>query len=126
MHAILSSLTASLLLIHAAFGCCWHHDHACSASAESIHHAADHHQHDSNGNCPDDRCTECQGSCTYDLPQKVRLDGSHAATSFELVATPTAVCNADVQSGMGNRSGRNSRMAAPPTGLHLLHQALLN
>jgi len=40
MRVFLSHLTAALLLVHAAFGCCWHHAHAEERNCHAAPRAA--------------------------------------------------------------------------------------
>src|SRR4051812_5378551 len=92
MHAFLSSLTAALLFIHAAFGCCWHHAHRCAEHSVGL--AADHEHpcpHGRHGDrAPEQKpcgCTlECGDTCAYLAPQKLRLDGQQSVASLDLVA----------------------------------------
>ncbi|WP_166820049.1 hypothetical protein [Thalassoroseus pseudoceratinae] len=51
LHGLVSILTLLAMLLHAAFGCCWHHTHAgcqtegmkCVADQESANDAHEHH-----------------------------------------------------------------------------------
>src|SRR5262249_19789647 len=79
MHAFLSSLTAALLLIHAAFGCCWHHAHRCVIHGNAVAAAepqgcCEHHRHEGSTPVPCGCKLECSGQCVYLLPQKFRVE----------------------------------------------------
>jgi hypothetical protein len=60
------------------------------------------------------------------LTQKVQIDASHAVASLDLVATAPLLAGAQVASASWNHVGDSPHGAAPPVGLHLLYQALLN
>jgi hypothetical protein len=133
MHAILSSLTAVLLLVHAAFGCCWHHAHRCTEHGNVLAAAepagcCQHHGHE--GSKPEPRpcdCKlECGGSCVYLLPQKIRIEAPRSVVSLDLVAAALVLAEAQIVSAGESDVGRSSHGAAPPLRLHLMHQLLLN
>src|SRR5881394_1932931 len=98
MQAFIASLTAALLFIHTVFGCCWHHAHACeqgatlavSQPAKCCHH----HQHDSDskqqqkpGKCQ----VECEGTCTFAVPQKVKVEAPQWFAIDLVTALPSFV-----------------------------------
>jgi hypothetical protein len=133
MHSVLSSLTAAVLFIHTVFGCCWHHAHACvqhgapSVATESA--CCKHHQHHGEGNQPvkpGKCCVECEGTCTYVLPQKVRIDAPQSVASLDLVATFPLLADAQIASASWSHVGDCPHGALPRVRLHLLHQLLLN
>src|SRR5262245_40535131 len=130
MQAFLSSLTAALLFIHAIFGCCWHHAHACEHSsvvaqtAKCCHHG--HHNSDSKPHDLPCKCkVECELTCTYVVPQKVKVEAPLGITSDILAVLPSL-------SGHQLEATASWRAGWPPPDLvtslrtHLLHQVLLN
>jgi len=133
MHAVLSSLTAALLFIHAAFGCCWHHVHRCAEHGDSLALAesANCHHH---GGCgehqePAQPCgckIECGGSCAYLLPQKIRIDAPRSMSSVLLVAALLKLTDAPNVSAAWIANGDTAHKIAPAVRLHLLHQSMLN
>jgi hypothetical protein len=132
MHAVLSSLTAALLFIHATFGCCWHHAHWCAQRSACIVAAepegcCEHHRSSAPGEQekPCDCNVECEGTCTYLPPEKMQIEAPWVVASVDLVATAPALAEALVVSTSGSDSGDIAH-AAPPLRLHLLHQLLLN
>src|SRR5262249_36412282 len=88
MQAFLSSLTAALLFIHTAFGCCWHHAHHSTIAVAEPDHRCHHHQHDSDSKRPEKPCkcnVECEGACNYVVPQRVTVEAPEWVT-IDLVA----------------------------------------
>lgn len=133
MHAILSSLTAAVLFIHTVFGCCWHHAHAglqnTGSVAVSEHACCKHHQHDGDSKQPTKPvkcCIECEGTCSYVLPDKVQIEAPRSIASFDLVATLPQLADAQIASATWSHVGDSPHGALPPLRLHLLHQLLLN
>src|SRR5262245_26482536 len=103
MHSILSSLTAAALFIHTVFGCCWHHAHAAvqvEVPAAVVKHACcKHHQHDHDSKQPakpEKCCDDCEGACSYVLPQKVQIDAPTSIASFDLVAITPQLADAQI------------------------------
>jgi len=133
MHAFLSSSMAVVLLIHAAFGCCWHHAHYCVPHQASIAVAEPtgccQHRHHGDSEQREQPCgckVECHGTCAYVLPQKVKIDAPQAVAFIDLVATLPLLADAQTLSASWCSIGDGPLAAAPPLRLHLLHQLLLN
>jgi hypothetical protein len=134
MHAFLSSFTAAALFIHASFGCCWHHVHSCVLGGGMIAVAGPmeccHHGHESSpgqgSERPCDGDDECEGTCSYVLPQKVQMDAPWAVASLDLVATLSTASEAQVIATLWGNTGDSALGAVPPLRLHLLHQLMLN
>src|SRR4029453_1998954 len=128
MHRALSSLMAAVLFIHAAFGCCWHHAHLCVQHGAVLaapeptgccHHR--HHEGRERRQLPCDCQIECQGTCAYVLPQKVRLDAPQSVASLDLIAALPLLAGAPIASASWSDMGDGPAAAAPPLRLHLLH-----
>lgn len=132
MHAILSSLMAALLFVYAAFGCCWHHAPSTRcyeglAQASQPVKCCKHH-HDSDNKLPQNPCKshgECQGVCTYIVPQKVQIDSAHVLAPLDLVASVSVLTDAQIAPAARWELARFQVDLEPPLRLHLLHQSLL-
>ncbi|HEX4413249.1 MAG TPA: hypothetical protein VH107_06445 [Lacipirellulaceae bacterium] len=129
MRALLSSLVAMSLLIHAAIGCCWHHVHTDSCCEDSRFeqstdsdgdHPCDQHDGHSHGPCKD----HCQGTCHYLPVQKTQIDTQVALSPFDFFAIAPPTC--DVQLFVQHHAECTHESAAgPPVRLHLFQQLLL-
>jgi hypothetical protein len=134
MRALFSSLVACSLLIHAALGCSWHHEHdgLCSQEAASEHAVAKcchHHdgpqeQHDQPSHSPCDGHSHCQGLCSYLPVQKSQLDSDYHSVLLDFAAIAPALCDVQV-SGLVCFERSHETAAGPPLRLHLYHQILL-
>jgi hypothetical protein len=128
MQALVASLTAALLFIHTVLGCCWHHAQ-CSASAVSeSEHCCHHHQHSSDSKQPEKPCkcnVECEGACTYVIPQRVKIEAPQRVAIDLLAVLPSL---ADRQLEVASSWEFISPLSdwLPPLRTHLLHQVLLN
>jgi hypothetical protein len=132
MQAFLASLTAALLFIHAIFGCCWHHTHRCGhdSTAPFCQPATgcQHHQHDNDGTQQEKPCgckVECEGTCIYVLPQKVKVEAPQAI-SFDFLAVLPSLANHPIGTAASWEAGWSPPDFVPPLRTHLLHQVLLN
>jgi hypothetical protein len=132
MQGIVSSLMSIVLPLHAAFGCCWRHvdclEHACVSPSQPAKPCC---QHDWDGteSKPTKPCgcqVECQGTCTYVAPEKVRIAGQPLVASFHLPAILPEWLAAHTVTALSWQFGHSPLAAAPPLRLHLLHQSLLN
>src|SRR5438105_7800221 len=108
MQAVLSISMAAAVFIHTVFGCCWHHGHRCNhlvaIGVVQPVKSCEHHQHESDRRQPGTPCkckVECQGTCSYLVPQKVRIDAPQVVAFFDLVAAQTSL--ADVQAASVSR-----------------------
>jgi hypothetical protein len=128
MQAFVATLTAALLFIHTALGCCWHHAHGSAPAASPQAHCCHHHQHSdkSDPSHPPGKCNvECQGTCIYIVPQKVTIEGPQWVTMDVLAVLPSlADRHVEVASSWEAVSFLSDRV--PPLRTHLLHQVLLN
>ena len=130
MQAFVAIATAALLAIHTVFGCCWHHAHqcqdgravACSEEAPCCHHhGSDSKQQEQPRKCK----VECEGTCTYVAPQKVRI-AAPQAVGFDVLAVPQSLSDHGLQAAVFWGPGRSPPDWAPPLRTHLVHQVLLN
>jgi hypothetical protein len=131
MQAFIASLMAAVLFIHTIFGCCWHHAHACEHSppiaisqpAQCCHHH--HNGSDSKQQHTPCRCNvDCEGACTYVVPQKVKVEApQHIAIDMAAVLPSLAGESVEVTAAWKALSSPNH--LAPPLRAHLLHQVLL-
>ena len=131
MHAVVSSVMSVVLLIHTAVGCCLHHarclEFTCASSSEPIKPCCQHRRHDTESR-PTNPCgskVECQGTCTYVAPEKVRIAGQPLVASFDLPAMLPAGLATHAVTAFGFEFGHLPLAGAPPLRLHLLHQSLL-
>ena len=131
MRSAIAVLTAALVFIHSVFGCCWHHAHDCEHGLASAVNppvkCCQQHSHDSDGHqqprpCP--RSGECEGTCNFVAPQKVRLS-EQVVAAYDIVATLPAVANSQTVPAAGRELGRLLAESALPLRTHLLHQVLL-
>jgi hypothetical protein len=139
MRSLFSSIVAVSLLVHAAFGCCWHHVHetAGTCGAETGHALAIESAHEHNdclSGCESHNCTSphshgkdhanCQGVCQYLPVQKTQLDRVYTIASLDFaLVTPVTI---DVQTiALANIAPALTEPAQPPVRLHLFQQLLL-
>jgi hypothetical protein len=129
MRALLSSLVATSLLIHAAIGCCRHHAHTeCCCETTNFEQATDSDdchpcdQHDGHSQRP---CKDhCQGTCHYLPVQKAQVDNQVAQSPLEFAASVPYVSNLQLVVQQHAESTHESA-AGPPVRLHLFQQLLL-
>jgi hypothetical protein len=134
MQSFLSILTALMLCVPAALGCCWHtapvgSSHARADAVESIkqctqhhhHHAADDHgrQHEP---CPSS--SYCTGACIYLPVQKVQIDAPQLVVAFYMAHDAAATMQMPSASDRGDRT-LGSVESEPAVRLHLRNQVLL-
>jgi hypothetical protein len=124
MHAVVSSLMAATLLVHAVLGCCWHS--RCDQQQTKGAACCKHHEH-----CQDQepakpcKCrVECHGVCTYLPTQKVQVDTPEVVVPFDFVATLSFAVGADLASALREAVYLPDDIE-PPLRLHLAHQVLL-
>src|SRR5262245_11471422 len=125
MHAVLTSFTAALLLVHAAFGCCWHHAHCCAIHGNSVSNTqqggcCEHHRHEGSTPAPCDCQLQCGVPCVYLLSQKVRVEAPQSVASLDLVATAPLLVDAQSVSAVRSDEGGCCHWPAPPLRLHLM------
>ena len=137
MNVILRNLMATLLLIHASFGCCSLHAHDCSECIvpsvkpkciESCCHCQQKpKKHDSHKSNPKPCKKDCDGTCTYLPSQRSKINASHWAVGLVFVIDTSKIdhCNGQhLLSCPWDRSG-GQLLNSPPLRLHLLHQVIL-
>jgi hypothetical protein len=132
MRALLAGLTALVLFIHAASGCCWHHHHEGEAHGGTPGTATAHCDHHRHGNehhgQPHGPCksgSKCQGVCTYLPVQRTQLNAPQLVVALDLVGdAAVAGCGAQRTSTSWARVCCPSDLR-PPLRLHLLHQVLV-
>ena len=133
MQAVVSSLLAVVLSIHAVVGC-FCHETRCAATCDSTEPAVAHHEgccHD-HGHPPAPapseapcKCKlECHSTCIFLPVQKAQLDApfAHVALDLPPAAPPATVWLKAVGTGELAWSGDQF---APHLRLHLAHQVLL-
>jgi len=130
MQAFVASLTAALLFIHTVFGCCWHHAHPCEQISTMAQPATccHHHQHNSDskqGEKPGKCKVECEGTCTYVLPQRVQIEAPQWV-AIDLLAVLPSLAECPLEVGSSREVLTLLPDWAPPLRTHLLHQVLLN
>ncbi len=139
MRSLFSSLVAVSLLIHAAFGCCWHHlhDRTCdhhSDSGPAFAAEAAHGQVDGLSECdshngksphsPDKGHSNCQGTCHYLPAQKTQLNSFSAFALCDLAVAATTIIDVPTLT-TSNFTLALAEPAQPPVRLHLFQQLLL-
>lgn len=137
MRAVFSSFVAVSLLVHAAFGCCWHHVHEAECEAkhcdsvlvETTHpHAlqfAGGHSHECDpSHSPAKERSHCHGACQYLPGQKVQLEKFSPLITLELAIAAPAIIDAQIAAKVIGGLSLDAP-AQPPLRLHLFHQILL-
>ncbi|HEY2839918.1 MAG TPA: hypothetical protein VGJ26_12260 [Pirellulales bacterium] len=150
MQALLTTLTAFSLAIHALVGCCWHHAQRCDCGAESTalaanvesrcqhcHHAchdhAKHHrvsdrQADEGQSTTPTPCpckVECHGFCTYLPPEKSPLESAADGPAFALPLNPLVHDSTTDSLAAHWEWLADPGDSAQPLRIHLLHQIFL-
>ncbi|HEY2413326.1 MAG TPA: hypothetical protein VGI40_13835 [Pirellulaceae bacterium] len=132
MQAFVASLTAATLFIHTVFGCCWHHSHAFEHSlavavsqparcCHHHHHDGDNKQHQKPGKCKSD----CEGTCTYVVPQKVTIEAPQWVAIDALAVVPS-LSDRQIEVAASWEALPSPSDLAPPLRTHLMHQVFLN
>src|SRR5262245_49976148 len=124
MQPFVSILMAAVLIIHAAFGCCWHHAHSCVPKASMSVTCCNHHDHDDHRQ-PGESELDCEGTCQYVAPEKLRLDDPSLAAWAQLVAPPVTFAGRPIDAATRIGKPPCPIDSGPPLRLHLLHQWLL-
>ena len=134
MQAVLPNLLAALLLLHAAFGCCWHHTHhylGCEGTSQTAATPVACCQHDCDETQQDRplepcRCNvECHGVCTYLPTQKVFIDGPQLVIPFDGVACLFSSTQANLAAAANGEAVCDPVSSEPRLRIHLLHQIML-
>ena len=139
MHAAISSLIATTLLLQSVLGCCRHHAHEGMGCTHGAKNRADKalaccHDHDvpAAGNsdehapaspCPGD--STCQGVCTYLPPQKSQFEIPLLPTLLALVPTPCVLAETSQRTSPAWLDALFCTGAAPHVRLHLAQSVLL-
>ena len=126
MHAVLSKLMASLLLVQSLSGWCCHRPGSANLALPMSQVIA---------GCPHCcqprpaqppafpvKCQECFGVCTYVPPQKAQFDSPQLVVPANIVP---AVVAADLSLASRNTQLGGPSELEPPLRLHLMHQILL-
>src|ERR1043165_2086857 len=133
MRAILFSTVAASLLIHAAFGCCWHNAHdsvlcpdaafAIGTEADCDHDHGDAPQdHHSHGPCHNH--SHCHGACNYLPAKNTQVEKCQFTAPLDFAWGVTVLSGS--QANCFRLSERSCELdAGPPLRLHLLNQILL-
>jgi hypothetical protein len=136
MHAALSSLVASSLLMHAVLGCCWHHRQANTCCDDShVAQASEvgcHHHHDDCGDddheqsvpTPCNGGPHCNGVCIYLPVQKTQIDQVQFVAPLDFAAfnLPPGVVHVAAAHSLERLYELDT---GPPLRLHLAYQILL-
>lgn len=132
MQAFVANLTAAVLFIHSVFGCCWHHSHACdriTAVAMSQSTKCCHHRHDESDSKQQEKpgkCeVDCEGTCTYVVPEKVTIEAPQWV-AIDLLAVLPSLSERQIEAATSWEALLAQSDLAPPLRIHLLHQVLLN
>jgi hypothetical protein len=134
MRALVSNLTALLLIVHAMIGCCHHHWHSAAecgpettfaATCECCPHHFDLTDADHQPGEPCSGALECQGVCKFLPSSRVQLDCSDDEGDCQLVAVVDSLAAIDAIHHVNVSRRASPRDALPPIRLHLLHQRLL-
>jgi hypothetical protein len=133
MRAIVSNLTAAMLLVHALVGCCRHLERNCvrhesATEGVSVMAACCDHCRGQNESSPrPEKCgCECQGVCTYLPPQKTLIDAPHSIISFDfLPIDPPLADNCLASANALLEQSSSCSCPGLPLRLHLLHQIIL-
>jgi hypothetical protein len=128
MQAFVATLTAALLFIHTVFGCCWHHAQCSTVAVSQSEHCCHHHKQSGDSNHQEKPCKcniECEGSCAYVVPQKVKIEAPQW-TSIEILAVLPSLAERPIEAACSSEDVSSLRAWVPPLRTHLLHQVLLN
>jgi len=136
MHALLSNLTAVLLVIHAMIGCChhpWCSDAECAAAAtasatprDCCDHRGDSHDEPGQPSQPCNGEIECHGVCTYVPTQKTVIDASPADAACDFAAAIPSLLDSRLAAVALSWDRACAPHDSPPSlRRHLLHQILL-
>lgn len=135
MQAVLSNLMASLLLIQAVTGWCWHAPNDCANCAHSTVHRVARTcscrdqckpcEHSEGSPAPGGSKGKCHGFCTYVAAQETRIDMSQATVSFNMAAIVLTELDRQLTSAIAWERACHLAVSEPPLRLHLLHQLLL-
>lgn len=131
MQAILKNVMASLLLLHAAFGCCLHCAHNC-AGCENASPAGlvstcccSHHTQAPQQKTPCKCPLECHRLCVYVPTHKASVDGSDLLPFFAFLASDGTEWNSQLAVALSWERTHEPLATEPSVRLHLLHQLLL-
>jgi hypothetical protein len=139
MRALVSNLTALLLVVHAMIGCCHHHWHSAAECVPATTFAATcdccpHHfdltdaPHQPGDQEPGEPCSgslECQGVCKFLPSSRAQFDCSGDEGDCQLVAVVDSLAAIDATCHVSASHRASPRDALPSVRLHLLHQRLL-
>jgi hypothetical protein len=141
MQALMTHLLAGLLLLHAAFGCCWHRVHACAdaPTAELGQHSCRHDHQCQNHVCLHSDAGQslthstlpckcelgCQGVCTYLPTPKAALESLPSESPLYAVSPGSNGCALALVGAALRQLATTAVATAPPLRLHLLNQLLL-
>jgi hypothetical protein len=133
MHAAISSLISTILLLHAVLGCCWHHAHDCAGKAVAVEGCACHHacpNHQSSGDepapatpCPAER--DCPGVWTYLPTERTQFELPLLPTLLDALPTPSALADTSPPATPAWLDALFCTGAAPHVRLHLAQSVLL-
>jgi hypothetical protein len=137
MRAIVSNLTAAMLIVHALVGCCGRHDcdvTTCNRSeiSDSLAAGCCHHDHappsqeDERPIGPCDCTLNCKALCFSLPPEKTLLDAGLSVLCLDVVNTASSATALDASMVLCYCDATRAwRGPAPPVRLHLLHQILV-
>lgn len=128
MQAFVATLTAALLFIHTVFGCCWHHAQCSTAAVAEPTHCCHHHKHGGDSKQQPKPCkcnVQCEGTCNYVVPQKVKVEAPQWIT-VDLLAVLPSLAGGQIEGPSSWQAISWPPDLVPPLRTHLLHQVLLN
>src|SRR5262245_13696025 len=126
MQAFVANLTAAALFIHTILGCCWHHAHHGTRHVAAVAKSATgcHHQEHSDGNCQQEKpcqCkVECEGTCIYVGPQKVKVEVPQGI-AIDVLAVLPSHADRQIEAAASWQAGWSLPDLGPPLRTHLLH-----
>jgi hypothetical protein len=135
LRSLSSNLTASILLVHAVLGCCWHHAHAggefparlvvCVSHNSPIDSDAPGRGHAEQSRDKHSGHDDCKGSkCIY--VASLRVCSAQPTGSHEHRALPgTSAVDSMVFVAWGEQRSAANELPAPHTRLHLVKHVLL-
>lgn len=133
MRAIVSTALATMLLLHAALGCCWHcgcgerHEQAQTKACSCCSHACSHHKHQEKA--PQSPCKCRVESCAisvYVPTERVEIEPSDIATGSAVIECGLSQwCCFDEHQLVWRSLAYQQQLARPPVDLQVLHQSFL-
>ncbi|WP_428306305.1 hypothetical protein [Lacipirellula sp.] len=138
MNRIFATFAACMLLLHAAIGCCWHHQHVAAqveASESQLlpvvcgghAHSHDGHRHDHDSAPAEPEHRHSDDGCGEEACQFVKSDAGYSLSLLDgaMLATAPAIDTTIVNEGRFARRDRRTGHILEGVPLHLRHQVLV-